>query len=110
MLNAKTILHTRELRRKLASRILFVLVALFALGVFVISEWLDNDPVRFAIFWGGIFILTIVVAMLAIYDGLRVAGEVKSEHNKEMAQQLRDIAQLLKDEQEKQKKEQKDSE
>lgn len=98
METSKMILHTRELRRKLGSRILFVVILLFALGVFVIGDWLEREPWPFTIFWGLIFVLTSFLILIAFYDALRVTSELTHEHNKEMAQNLREIAQIIKDE------------
>lgn len=95
---SKMILHTRELRRKLGSRVLFVLIVLFALGVFVIGDWLEQSLWLFTIFWTLVFLLTSFLILIAFYDALRVTTELTHEHNKEMAQNLRDIAQIIEEE------------
>jgi len=95
MTMAKSILHTRDLRRKFGFYILIVLFVLFTLGVFLIGDWLESDIWLFTTYWAVVFVLTMVMIFLAMYDALRVVDEVRSEHNKEMAQDLRDLAELV---------------
>ena len=98
---AKHILHTRALRRKLGLQVLLVLMVFFSLGVFVIEDWLESNLWLFTSFWALIFVLTSVLLFLAFYDALRVVGEVKDEHNKEVADNLRELAEEIRAEQEK---------
>ena len=98
---AKHILHTRMLRRKLGVQVLLVLMVLFSLGVFVLEAWLESNIWLFTSFWALIFVLTSILLFLAFYDALRVVGEVKDEHNKEVADNLRELAEQIRVEQEK---------
>lgn len=97
ILIAKGILHTRRLRRKFGLQLLAVIMVLFSLGVFFIGDWIDSDKWLFAIYWGTVIILTLFLMFLALYDAMRAMVEVKEEHNKEMAQDLRNLAKLLKE-------------
>lgn len=99
MLLSRGILHTRALRRKFILQILIVLIVLFTLGVFVISDWLDANWNIFVIYWGVVFIITIFLMAMALYDALRALKEEKSAHNKEMAEHLRGIAKIMEEEQ-----------
>lgn len=103
VLIAKGILHTRSLRRKLGLQLIVVLLILFSLGVFVIGDWLEQHPWPFVIFWAVVFLLTAGLILLALIDALRVISEEQKEHNKEMAKDLRDIAKILKDEEDRKK-------
>ena len=98
---AKVILRTRDLRRKLAFRIMVVILILFSLGVFVIDGWLDQHIWPFTIYWFVVFLLTSCVMFIALYDALRVVKEVQDEHNKEMAEDLRNLAEFIRKNKEK---------
>lgn len=97
MLLAKGILHTRSLRRRFGVQLLTVIMLFFSLGVFVIGSWLETDRWIFAIYWGFVFILTLILMFLAMYDAMRCVVEVKAEQQKSMAKDLREIARLLKE-------------
>ena len=72
---AKSILHDRTLRRKAMARSLALLLAVFAIGLWAIDEWLAADLWRFILWWGGCAFLALFVVMFAVYDALRVIRE-----------------------------------
>lgn len=103
---AKAILHDRKQRRLLGLKLLSVIIVLFALGVFLLEDWLDSSVLFFLFYWGAIFLFVSFLMLLAIYDALRCIQEVKSEFNKEAAQELREIAELIKKAEEEEKNQQ----
>ena len=72
---AKSMLHDRTTRRKLMARSLALLMAVFAIGLWGINEWLAADLWRFVIWWGGCGFLAIFVVLFALYDVMRVIRE-----------------------------------
>jgi peptidoglycan biosynthesis protein MviN/MurJ (putative lipid II flippase) len=72
---AKSILHDRTLRRKAMARSLALLLAVFAIGLWAIDEWLAADLWRFILWWGGCAFLAVFVVVFALYDAMRVIRE-----------------------------------
>lgn len=72
---AKGILHDRTLRRKAMARSLALLLAVFAIGLWAIPGWLQENLWRFVIWWGGCGLLAIFVVLFALYDVMRVIRE-----------------------------------
>ena len=72
---AKSILHDRTLRRKAMARCLALLLAVFAIGLWAIDEWLAADLWRFILWWGGCAFLAVFVVVFALYDAMRVIRE-----------------------------------
>ena len=72
---AKGILHDRTLRRRLLGRIALLLLAVFAVGLWVIDGWLAQGLWRFLIWWSGCGALALFVIVFALYDALRVVRE-----------------------------------
>ncbi len=72
---AKGILHDRALRRKMLGRCAVLLLAVFALGLWVIDGWLMGSMWRFLIWWGACGALAVFVVVFALYDALRVIRE-----------------------------------
>lgn len=99
----KGILHTRSRRRRLILQICIAVMVLFALGVFILNDWLSQSIALFSLFWGTIFLLTCLIIILALYDMRRALKEEKSDHNKEMATYMRQLAAEMQEQQEKNK-------
>ncbi len=76
---AQVTLGDRKRRRQFISALLAVLVGLFALGVWPLSEWLGLGLWRFLIFWGGAACLCGFILLMAVYDALSVIGEEKKK-------------------------------
>jgi hypothetical protein len=76
---AKGMLHDRTTRRKLMARSLALLLAVFAIGLWGINEWLAADLWRFIIWWGGCGFLAIFVVLFALYDVMRVIREERDQ-------------------------------
>ena len=69
---ARGILRDTKLRRKMMTQLVIVLVLAVALGNWVINSWLEKSILAFTLFWGLVFIYTILVLLLCIYDILTV--------------------------------------
>ncbi len=95
------ILRTRSKRRTLVVYILIGVIVLIALGMSVLSAWLAQDIKLLSLYWGIVLMLTCLVMILALYDMTRVVKEEKAAHNKEMAKCLRELAEEIKEHQEK---------
>jgi hypothetical protein len=72
---AKGILHDRPARRRAMGRSVALLLAVFAIGLWGIPGWLQEDPWRFILWWGGCGLLTLFVLLFALYDVMRVIRE-----------------------------------
>jgi hypothetical protein len=76
---ARGILHDRALRRKAIARVLALLLAVFAIGLWVIPEWLQGNLWRFVLWWGGCGLLSVFLVVFAFYDLLRVIREERED-------------------------------
>lgn len=72
---AKGILHDRTLRRRMLGRCALLMLAVFAVGLWVIDGWLMGSLWRFLIWWSGCAALAVFVIVFALYDALRVIRE-----------------------------------
>ena len=72
---AKGILHDRKLRRRAMGRCLMLLLAVFAIGLWVIDDWLRGNIWRFFLWWAGCGALAIFTVIFALYDAMRVIRE-----------------------------------
>jgi len=86
---AMAVINDRSLRRRAILRFLLLLLAMFALGLWGIDEWLLGSGWRFLIYWGACGALTVFVMLFAIYDALAVVREERIQYMKEM-RELRD--------------------
>ncbi len=69
---SKTILHTRELRRKILFQLLIFLLIIVVLGAWPLAGFLGKHVWLFVIWWFGCVFYTLLVILLAIYDMLMV--------------------------------------
>lgn len=95
LLLASGILRDRKLRRKVIFQLLIFIFILFILGAFILKAWLASNFIVFSLFWGCIFFLTIFLILLAIFDMMRIYDEEKNLFNKEMADDLRKLAEEI---------------
>ncbi len=75
---AKAILHDRGMRRKWMARWLMATIAWFAVGLWVIDEWLGDSAVRFLVWWGLCALLALVLMIFALYDSIAVVREERN--------------------------------
>lgn len=75
----KTILHSREMRRKVLFQLVITLVIVVAIGVWPLSDWLDERLPLFLLWWAGCVIYTVMIILLAIYDMLVVFKEERDK-------------------------------
>ena len=76
---ARGILHDRALRRRLMGRLLLLLIAVFAIGLWAIDGWLRADIWRFFLWWAGCGVLAVFVVMFAVYDVFAVLREEREK-------------------------------
>jgi hypothetical protein len=76
---ARGILQDRALRRRFIARLLFLLLAVFAIGLWVIPGWLRGDIWRFFLWWGGCGLLATFMVIMAFYDALAVIREEREK-------------------------------
>jgi hypothetical protein len=76
---AQGMLHSRVARRKFMSNCAFLLLAVFAVGRWVIDKWLLQHPWGFLLWWGGCLLLTVFIILLALYDIARVLREERDK-------------------------------
>lgn len=76
---ARAILHDRSERRKWLGRMMLVPVAMLALGLWVVPDWIWESPWRALAWWGGCAAATVIVVIFAIYDALMVIREERAK-------------------------------
>lgn len=76
---AQAILHDRAQRRKMMLQHLFGVVAMIALGVWVLDRWLSEHPLCFLIYWLGVTCAVLMLVLFTIYDMLRTYQEIHNE-------------------------------
>ncbi len=74
---ARGILHEKELRRKMMTQLVIFLVLAVVVGNWIIGGWLEKHIVWFGLFWGGIFIYTVLLMLLCLYDMLMVKKDLR---------------------------------
>ena len=72
---AAGILKDRTQRRKALGTCAFLLLGMFALGLWGIDGWLERGWVRFAIYWGACGLWCLWVMVFALFDALSVLKE-----------------------------------
>jgi peptidoglycan biosynthesis protein MviN/MurJ (putative lipid II flippase) len=76
---ARVILRDRGERRKILFRLLLTALLMLPAGLWLIDGWLEASVWRFAIWWAGCGLLTVVVVLFALYDALAVIGEERAK-------------------------------
>ena len=71
---AKSILHDRPARRRAMGRSVALLLAMFAIGLWGIDDWLKR-LIPFVLWWGACGLLAIFVMLFGLYDVMRVIRE-----------------------------------
>ncbi|SHJ81279.1 hypothetical protein SAMN02745181_2690 [Rubritalea squalenifaciens DSM 18772] len=79
---ARGVLNSRDLRRKMMMQQVIMLVLAIALGTWLIDDWLDDGPVRFLVFWGGVGLFVVMLCLFCIYDMLKAWKEEVDEDKK----------------------------
>lgn len=79
---ARAILHDRTERRKWLARMLVVPVAMLALGLWVLDDWIWQSPWRALAWWGACALATLILVIFALYDALAVIREERANHKK----------------------------
>ena len=77
---ARAILRHRSARRRVMVRILGVVMVQFALGLWMIDDWLASSPWRFLWWWLACGMAAFFLLLFAVYDALKVIQEMKSNH------------------------------
>lgn len=72
---ARAILHDRHARRKVIGGLLMAALGMLAAGLWWIDGWLARSLVGFAVWWGAVAVLTLLVMLFALYDALAVLRE-----------------------------------
>jgi TctA family transporter len=76
---SRAILHDRSTRRKWLGSSAFLMLGLFALGLWGIDAWLEKSWIRFGIWWLGVAFLTLMVMLFALYDALVAIREEREK-------------------------------
>lgn len=79
---ARGILHDRSARRRIMARLLLLLLAVFAIGLWGIDVWLRADIWRFFLWWAGCGLLAVFIVMFAVYDVFAVLREERERPRK----------------------------
>ena len=76
---AKGILRDRSLRRRAMGRCLVLLLAMFAIGLWVIEGWLEQNIWRFFLWWAGCGAVAVLMVIFALYDAMAVIREEREK-------------------------------
>lgn len=76
---ASVTLADRSKRRRFISGFLAVIIVLFAMGNWVIDEWLMRGIWRMLLFWGFLGAMCLFLVLMAVFDALAVIGEERSK-------------------------------
>lgn len=79
---ARGILNSRDLRRKMMLQLLIMLMLMIAVGTWIIDGWLDDGPVRFLLYWGGVALFVIMLSLFCLFDMLKAWKEEIDEDKK----------------------------
>ncbi len=74
---ARALLQFRETRRKIIFYTIVALLVVFALGHWVLDDWLWDNPMWCIFYWAGCAFLSIFLFLLGPYDFLRIIKEYK---------------------------------
>lgn len=74
-------LRDRVTRRKMLGYWVLLVLGWISLGMWGIDEWLADSAVRFLIWWGACFVITLMLIMFALYDALSVVREEREKRD-----------------------------
>ncbi len=76
---ARAILHDRAERRKWLAWMAVLPLGMMAAGLWVIDQWIWENPWHVLFWWGGCAVATCVVIVFALYDALAVIREERKK-------------------------------
>ena len=76
---AGAMLKDRTQRRRAMSSFAFVLLGVFAAGLWGIDGWLQENVWRFLFYWGGCALLALFLMVFALFDVLAVIREEREK-------------------------------
>ncbi|MFM2170311.1 MAG: hypothetical protein RI957_540 [Verrucomicrobiota bacterium] len=76
---SRAILRDRTARRKWLGAAAFLMLGLFALGLWAIDGWLARSLTRFSLWWLGVACWTVVVMLFALYDAMAAIREERDQ-------------------------------
>ena len=80
----RAILHDRTERRRWLGRMAVFPLAMIAVGLWGIGDWIWDNPWRVLFWWGGCAVATCVVLLFAVYDALAVIREERMKHRSDV--------------------------
>lgn len=72
-------LHNRVLRRRMLMALVGVLIVSIMVGTWLVEAWLGAALIRFVVYWAIVGMLTVLLALLCLYDLLRLGKEIRRE-------------------------------
>ncbi len=76
---AKSILRDRKTRRQWMARWLMFTLAWMVVGLWVVDGWLEQEVIRFVIWWVFCGFLAVVLMIFALYDSVSVVREEREK-------------------------------
>jgi hypothetical protein len=76
---SRAILHDRTTRRKWLGTAAFLMLGLFALGLWGIDGWLAKSVVRMGLWWLGVTVWTLLVMLFALFDAMAAIREERDK-------------------------------
>jgi hypothetical protein len=76
---AEAVLMDRGHRRSALGAFAFAMLAMLAMGMWGIDEWLKESILRFALYWGACGLLCLFVLLFALFDALATLKEEREK-------------------------------
>ncbi len=76
---AEAILMDRSHRRSALGAFAFAMLAMLALGMWGIDDWLKESLLRFGLYWGACGLLCLFVLLFALFDALATLKEEREK-------------------------------
>jgi len=85
---AAAILGERGLRRQVLGGFTLVALAMLAVGLWGIDEWLAGSPLRFLVYWAACALWCLWLMLFALYDLLAAINEERARHARDLERML----------------------
>jgi len=76
---SRAILYDRDTRRRGLGSSALLMLALFAAGLWLVDDWISVSPMRFAAWWLGVAMWTMVVMLFSLFDALAAIREERDK-------------------------------
>lgn len=79
---AEAILGDRVQRRRVLGWFAFGMLGMFAIGLWGITDWLNESAIRFGLYWAACGVFCLFVMLFALFDALAVVKEERENNDR----------------------------